>query len=273
MSSIMARTQLTDGSGRWFNKAKATRWDEGTRWNGNNHISLATGSQWDHEELFRTDSGQFILHSWSQWQGSSEGYEFIDSASAVVWLATNDRDVPDDLEPALRHLENLPCPLDSESDHSGVARTGAPQGQGGATARASHGFTSPHTEIPMPEIDAKAMKAAADKHVFRAGTNAVYDTVFNGLIPCKVIEVTHDCYGFICGQPDSLTIRLTADHGPYRKGEEIKASGYSVVPRKMLRKRKYSTTVCTSYVWRQDDPPELCRSCGHNPCPDWCEGA
>ena len=126
----------------------------------------------------------------------------------------------------------------------------------------------------MPDISTQDMKAAADRNVFRAGTSAVYDTAFNGLIPCKVIEVTQDCYGFICGQPDSLTIRLTADRGAYRKGEEIKASGWSVVPRKMLRKRKYSTTVCTSYVWRQDEPEttELCRSCGHNPCPDWCEG-
>ncbi|MBI3204511.1 MAG: hypothetical protein HYZ29_23450 [Myxococcales bacterium] len=28
-------------------------WEEETRWNGNNHISMATGTQWDHQALYR----------------------------------------------------------------------------------------------------------------------------------------------------------------------------------------------------------------------------
>ena len=36
-------------------------WEEGTRWNGNNHISLATGSQWDHQKLYRSRRGRYWL--------------------------------------------------------------------------------------------------------------------------------------------------------------------------------------------------------------------
>lgn len=40
-------------------------------WNGSNHISQATGSQWEHESLLRTAGGWWVLHRWSQWQGVS----------------------------------------------------------------------------------------------------------------------------------------------------------------------------------------------------------
>jgi hypothetical protein len=85
----MARIVLTDGTGRWFEGEKAKVWDEETRWNGNNHISLATGTQWDHETLYRTAGGIHVLHQWSQWQGSSETYEEITAEAAAVWLSQN----------------------------------------------------------------------------------------------------------------------------------------------------------------------------------------
>ena len=88
----MARTPLTDGSGRWFDREAAEAFDEGTRWNGNNHISLATGSQWDHEELYRTAGGKWILRHWSQWQGSGESYEEIGDHEAAKWLAVNEHE-------------------------------------------------------------------------------------------------------------------------------------------------------------------------------------
>lgn len=62
----MARIPLTDGSGRWFDSAKTESFDEETYWNGNNHISKATGSQWDHERLLRTAGKRWILETWSQ---------------------------------------------------------------------------------------------------------------------------------------------------------------------------------------------------------------
>lgn len=57
----MNRIVLTDGSGRWFDGEKAQQWEEETYWNGNNHISKTTGSQWEHETLYRTKGEIYIL--------------------------------------------------------------------------------------------------------------------------------------------------------------------------------------------------------------------
>jgi hypothetical protein len=96
---------LTDGSGRWFDPAKCTRWDEGTRWDGRNHVSLATGSQWDHEELFRTPAGRWIIHWWSQWEGSTPSYREIEPAEAAEWLIANGWEPPDELAGETAALE------------------------------------------------------------------------------------------------------------------------------------------------------------------------
>lgn len=85
----MARINL--GSGRWFETDKARCYGEDTRWDGHNHISVATGSQWEHEELYRTAAGAWILHHWSQWQGSRAEYEIVDAETARVWLTDNDK--------------------------------------------------------------------------------------------------------------------------------------------------------------------------------------
>jgi hypothetical protein len=92
---IMSRIVLTDGSGRWFFTSKARSWDEATRWDGHNNISCATGSQWDHEELYRTAGGVYVLHHWSQWQGSTPSYEEIPAEDAARWLSQNEHDGDD----------------------------------------------------------------------------------------------------------------------------------------------------------------------------------
>ena len=94
----MTRTSFTDGSGRWFNKNAATSYEEHTWFNGNNRISTNTGSQWDHEELFLTKSNKWVMHSWSQWQGSGYSYEEISESEAHKWLLKNEHftAVPDD---------------------------------------------------------------------------------------------------------------------------------------------------------------------------------
>lgn len=85
----MARQVLTDGTARYFNTKLARKYEEDTWWNGNNHISRATSSQWDHEELFRTQSGLWVLHHWSQWQGSTPSWEQISDEEAARWLVQN----------------------------------------------------------------------------------------------------------------------------------------------------------------------------------------
>ena len=86
----MNRKVLTDGSGLWFNSNTAVRFEENTRWNGSNHISVATGSQWEHEFLYYTRSGRWVLHHLSQWQGSLDRWEQISEAQAVRWLSVNE---------------------------------------------------------------------------------------------------------------------------------------------------------------------------------------
>ena len=87
-----------DPTGQWFDPSKAQRWDEATWWDGSNHVSRATGSQWDHEALFRTGGGAWIVNRWSQWQGSRESYQEVRPSEAAIWLVRNEHDVPDELE-------------------------------------------------------------------------------------------------------------------------------------------------------------------------------
>lgn len=86
----MYRIALTDASGNptstWFDQDRAEKFKESTHWDGSNHISDATGSQWRHEMLYRTASGRYILHTYSQWQGSVDTYREIPEAQAIEWL-------------------------------------------------------------------------------------------------------------------------------------------------------------------------------------------
>jgi hypothetical protein len=77
------------GDGQWFNVAKATRWDEDKRFDGHNMISVATGSEWSHEILYRTASGRWILCCWSNWQGTTDSYTVICENDAHKWLIDN----------------------------------------------------------------------------------------------------------------------------------------------------------------------------------------
>jgi len=96
----MAKINL--GNGQWFDPTKAECFKEDTRWNGSNHISVATGTQFEHEELYRTRKGLWILHEWSQWQGSTPRYRIVDDSCAQQWLIDqNHGDVADRLFPGV----------------------------------------------------------------------------------------------------------------------------------------------------------------------------
>lgn len=85
----MKRQVLTDGSGRWFDAEQAQVWEEKTWWDGSNYYSRATGSQWEHETLYRTASGRWVLHAWSQWQGSHASWKELEKNHAARWLSKN----------------------------------------------------------------------------------------------------------------------------------------------------------------------------------------
>ena len=93
----MKRVALTDGSGQWFDSDKAEKFSEKSYWNGNNHISKATGSQWEHESVYLTKGGKWILNHWSQHQGSRETYEVVSDQEASEWFARqefSDEEIP-----------------------------------------------------------------------------------------------------------------------------------------------------------------------------------
>jgi len=93
----MSRYQMSDGT--VVDTDNSTRsWKEDTRWDGHNHISIATGSQWAHETLYRSRKGRFYVEHTSQWQGSTPSAEWVSLESAAAWLLANNEELPDDLK-------------------------------------------------------------------------------------------------------------------------------------------------------------------------------
>jgi hypothetical protein len=93
----MSTYQMQDGT--IVKTENATQsWEEATRWDGNNHISRATGSQWDHQRLYCSRKGRYWLECWSQWQGSTPHASWVSEHTAAQWLLNNGKELPDDLE-------------------------------------------------------------------------------------------------------------------------------------------------------------------------------
>lgn len=112
--SCMLRVNVFDEDGQlvgWFNKETAKEFTEDTRWDGHNHISRATGSQWDHEQLYRTAGGNWVLYRWSQWEGVADRYQFLAEDEARTWLLAQGHDaaaeeyfgpIPEECGPSVR---------------------------------------------------------------------------------------------------------------------------------------------------------------------------
>jgi len=84
----MNRISITNEAS-WFDADKAIAIKESSYWNGRNNISKVTGSEFEHEGLYITKSGKYILNHWSQWQGTAETYEVINQREAADWLLQN----------------------------------------------------------------------------------------------------------------------------------------------------------------------------------------
>jgi hypothetical protein len=93
----MARFEMDDGTIVDTQNAKKS-WEEETDWNGNNHISRATGSQWDHEKLYKSAKGRYYIVESSQWQGSTDSANFVSDQEAATWLLKMEKELPKDLE-------------------------------------------------------------------------------------------------------------------------------------------------------------------------------
>jgi hypothetical protein len=84
----MQRRTLIDGQ-HWFDLDTSERFGDYTLWDGPNWISLATGNDSEHQDLFRTRGGHWIRSSRSNREGSQPTYEEIDATTAAAWLIRN----------------------------------------------------------------------------------------------------------------------------------------------------------------------------------------
>jgi hypothetical protein len=70
---------------------------EATNWNGQNYISRVTGSQWEHQTLYRSAKGRYYIEYRSDWQVSMPHAEWKSGQEAAEWLILNDHELPADL--------------------------------------------------------------------------------------------------------------------------------------------------------------------------------
>jgi hypothetical protein len=90
----------------WFDEKTARRWDEDTYWDGNNHISCATKSQWYHERLYLSRGGRWIINHFGGYSGV-DTYQQCSAAYAATWLLANDEadNVPPEIAAIIEKME------------------------------------------------------------------------------------------------------------------------------------------------------------------------
>lgn len=93
----MSKYKMEDGTVVDTDKAQQ-EWKEATDWNGNNNISRATGSQWEHQYLYRSRNGRYYIEHNSQRQGTPSCAQFITAEEACRWLLLMGHELPDDLK-------------------------------------------------------------------------------------------------------------------------------------------------------------------------------
>jgi len=72
-------------------------WNEDTYWDGHNRCSKATGSQWEHETLYKSRKGRYYVESTSGCQGRRDTAEWVSNEEAARWLIANGEELPEDL--------------------------------------------------------------------------------------------------------------------------------------------------------------------------------
>ena len=92
----MARYRMSDGTiVDTDNSSK--NWDEAQDHDGQNWISRHTGTQWNHERLFRSRKGRYYIERSSDWQGTTSACEWISNEEAARWLLLAEVTLPDEL--------------------------------------------------------------------------------------------------------------------------------------------------------------------------------
>lgn len=93
----MSTYRMSDGTVVKTENAQR-KWDEDTYFDGNNHISRATGTQWEHQSLYKSRKGRYYVEHTSQWQGSHDSAEWVSREEAARWLLAKDEELPEDLK-------------------------------------------------------------------------------------------------------------------------------------------------------------------------------
>ncbi len=78
------------------------------------------------------------------------------------------------------------------------------------------------------------------KQTLKTGDLAYLDT-FAGMLPCRVLSVVGQSGP--CGSMQQVRVRLTTNHGPYKRGEVLSEWGLRVVPRRAIRGSRYDPRI------------------------------
>lgn len=84
------------------------------------------------------------------------------------------------------------------------------------------------------------MSTTAVRPVLREGSLAYFDSL-QGPIPCKVRTISG-----VSGAPGSaqwVTVVLTANRGPWKRGETQTGFGHRFIPRGALKQRRYGARI------------------------------
>ena len=84
----MTRQTIDDGG--WLDLDTAKQFKEDTYFDGNNHRSVNTRSQWSQQTLYKTTRGTYVVYQTSQYQGSHDTWTRLSTEEAVEWLLRND---------------------------------------------------------------------------------------------------------------------------------------------------------------------------------------
>lgn len=72
----------------WFDTDKATRYEEPQMWDGAKHIGVRSRDAHRGTNLYKTASGAYIMHHYSQWQGETSKWRKCSIEEAEEWLIT-----------------------------------------------------------------------------------------------------------------------------------------------------------------------------------------
>lgn len=100
----MSRHALATGG--WFDTAAANAYEETRRVEDGKSISLATGSEHQHETLYRTKGGTWVLHHWPSWRDQPEHWTQISPVQAASWMILNELPIPAELHEAMYSRPN-----------------------------------------------------------------------------------------------------------------------------------------------------------------------